>query len=70
MDFAGWNTSARDLTLPFDYKLTFHYPGFFFSSIFYIGLGTSIYFAGRALRCLGRRVMTYFKTVGNGSKYV
>lgn len=53
-----------------DYKLSLHYPGFLFSSIFYFGLGTSVYFCGKALLTFGKRVMTYFKSVSNASKYL
>ena len=53
-----------------DYKMSLHYPGFLFSSIFYFGLGTSAYFAGKAILNIGRRVMTYFKSVNNASKYL
>ena len=50
--------------------MSVHYPGFIFSSIFYFGLGTSAYICGRAILSFGRRVMTYFKSVGNSSKYL
>lgn len=72
LDFAGWNCRQWDLfSVPMtDYKMSLHYPGFLFSSIFYFGLGTSAYYCGRALMRIGRRVMTYFKSVNNASKYL
>ena len=53
-----------------DYKIQLHYPGFIFGSIFYFGLGTGFYWGGRALLRLGKRIMTYFKTTNNASKYI
>ena len=72
IDFAGWRTRSWDMSLPMlsDYKMSLHYPGFLFSSIFYFGLGTSAYYAGRAILNIGKRVMTYFKSVANASKYL
>ena len=71
-NFSNWNCKQWDLlTVPFtDYKMSLHYPGFFMSSIFYFGLGTSAYYCGKALMRLGRRVMTYFKSVSNATKYL
>ena len=71
MQFPNWNVSTYDFGLPLlDYKIQMHYPGFLFSSIFYFGLGTSIYWGGRALLRLGKRIMTYFKSTSNASKYL
>lgn len=72
INFSGWKTRSTDVSFPIlpDYKMSLHYPGFLFSSIFYFGLGTSTYFAGRALLNVGKRIMTYFKSVSNASKYL
>lgn len=59
------------MTLPLtDFKLSMHYPGFIFSSLFYFGIGTTAYYCGRAVWNLSKRIMTYFKSVSNSSKYV
>ena len=69
--FPGYTTRTWEHTVPMtDFKLSMHYPGFLFSSIFYFGLGTSAYFCGRALLKLGRHIMTYFKSVSNAAKYL
>lgn len=71
LNFSGWATRNWELKLPMtDFGVSLHYPGFLFSSIFYFGLGTSTFFCGRALLRLGRRVMTYFKSVSNAQKYL
>ena len=51
-------------------KLSVHYPGWMFSTVFYLGLGTASYFIGRSIYRLTQRVFTYFKSVKNGSKYL
>lgn len=70
LNMEGWYTKQWEMSLFSDYKLSFHYPGFFFSSLFYLGVGTSAYIFGRSLLRFGRRVMTYFKSVSNASKYI
>ena len=69
--FDNWDCSKLKWTIPFtDYKFKLHYPGFIFSSIFYIGLGASIYFLGKTFACLTQRFLTYFKRIGNSKKYL
>lgn len=70
LNFAGWNTRSWEMSLFSDYKLSLHYPGFLFSSIFYFGIGTSAYMVGRSLLRIGKRIMTYFKSVSNATKYL
>merc|ERR1712083_1182621 len=53
-----------------DMKLSLHHPGWMFSTIFYLGIGTACYFVGRTVYRLSNRIMTYFKSVNNGSKYL
>ena len=71
LDLQGWATTAWEKKVPYtDFKLSLHYPGTLFSSIFFIGLGTTAYFGYRLLRNLGKNLMTYFKSVSNASKYL
>lgn len=69
LNLEGWSTKLWEIGLFSDYKLSLHYPGFLFSSLFYFGIGTSAYIFGRSLLRIGRRVMRYFKTVNNATKY-
>lgn len=70
LDLSNWQCRSWDLALDGDWKVSLHYPGFLFSSIFYFGLGTATYMFGRTMLRVGRSVMTYFKTVGNAQKYL
>jgi hypothetical protein len=71
MKFPDWNVSEYDWRIPMlDLKLSIHYPGWMFSTIFYLGIGTATYFIGKAVRCLTSRVQTYFKALQNGAKYL
>ena len=45
------------------------YPGVYFNSLFYLGLATGIFYAGRTLYRFGRGLYNYFKSFGNTSKY-
>ena len=70
MDLSNWQCRSWDLPIYDDFKLSLHYPGFLFGSLFYFGLGTATYMFGRRLLRIGRSIMTYFKTVSNAQKYL
>ena len=71
MKFPGFNTTQWDWRIPLiDTKLSFHYPGFLFSTLFYLGLGTAGYYVGKSIMNLTRRVFTYFKSVNNKWNYL
>ena len=66
-----WNIYTRDWSIPWiDQKVTYHYPGFLFSTVFLMGIGTSAYILKKGLMKLTNTVMTYFKSMGNASKYL
>jgi hypothetical protein len=64
-----WAPRDVDRTF-FGQKLTMHYPGFFFSSLFWIGVGTSTYLLGRGLWSLTNKVMKYVKSLNNCQRYL
>jgi hypothetical protein len=51
-------------------KVSIQMPGFLFSSLFYLGIGTLTYFVSRKLFCWFRRTRCYFKSFGNASKFL
>ena len=71
MKFPDWETTQWDWRIPLiDIKLSWHHPGWMFSTVFYLGLGTVGYFMGKSIFNLTKRVTTYFKSVKNGNKYL
>lgn len=72
IDMTFPNSEASELawTLPyFNYRMSVSLPGAYYSSIFYLGLGTLALFASRKLVRIYQRTKSYFKSFGNASKY-
>ena len=71
LDLSSFQCRSWDFIIPgIDYKITTHYPGFIFSTMFYFGLGTAGYYLGRTVMRAGRCLMTYFKSKNNATKYL
>jgi hypothetical protein len=45
------------------------FPGIYFETLFYLGIGAIGYLASRRLACLYQRTNTYFKSFGNARRY-
>ena len=71
-NFADWNTRewSWQPTNAVDFKFSVHYPGCIFGPLLYLGIGTSLYFCGRAVYRFASRVSTYFKSTRNAGKYL
>ena len=71
VDFPGFTPQIYDFRLPFTswtWQLT--YPGFFFSSVFYFGLGALSYYSFRKFTCLYRSTRDYIKSFTNSAKFL
>lgn len=70
MQFPNSTPSTLSWTVPyFNQRLSLSLPGFYFSAIFYLGLGTLTYFFTRKLACFLRSTRNYFGSIGNAKKY-
>ena len=71
VDFPGFEPSTYDFKVPFSsYTLQLAYPGFFFSTVFYFGLGALSYYTARRCFCLYRQTRDYLKTFKTSTKFL
>lgn len=70
LTFPDWQTSESDWRLPFtNLSYRVQYPGIYFATLFYLGIGAAAYLTSKRLACLFHKTSTYLKSFGNAKKF-
>lgn len=70
LTFPNWNTTETQWRLPLtDYHVRMQFPGVYFATLFYLGIGALGYLTSKRLACMYRRASTYLKSFGNARRY-
>ena len=70
LSFPKWESSESLLRLPLtDYYLKLQFPGIYFASLFYLGVGALGFMASKNLACIYRRTSTYLRSFGNARRF-
>lgn len=71
LSFPNHATSDYQLRIPLtDYFIKMQFPGVYFSTLFYLGLGAFGYFTARKLACLYKCTSTWLKSFMNARRYL
>lgn len=68
--FPEWPTTESQWRVPLtDHYIRMQFPGVYFATLFYLGVGALGYFTAKRLACLVRRTSTYVKSLGNARRF-
>ncbi|MFM7856371.1 MAG: hypothetical protein ACKO96_31735, partial [Flammeovirgaceae bacterium] len=68
--FPNWPTTESHWRVPMtEHYIRMQFPGAYFATLFYLGIGALGYFTAKRLACFYKRTSTYFKSFGNAKKY-
>jgi hypothetical protein len=69
--FPDWPATESQWRVPLtDYYIRMQFPGVYFATLFYLGVGALGFITAKRLACLYRRTSTYVKSFGNSRKYL
>ncbi len=70
LTFPNWNTTESQWRLPLtDYYVRMQFPGVYFATLFYLGIGALGFITSKRLACIYRRTSTYLQSFGNAKRY-
>ena len=70
LTFPTWESNESEWRLPLtNISYRIQYPGIYFATLFYLGIGAAAYLTSKRLACLFQRTSTYLKSFGNAKKF-